>query len=52
MKKRLSEEKGSMAVYVTVVLLSFLILVSGVYALSSANRKIQAKSAIEIKKSY
>ncbi len=52
MKKRLSEEKGSMAVYVTVVLLSFLILVSGVYALSSANRKIQAKSTIEIKKSY
>ena len=52
MKKRLSEEKGSMAVYVTVVLLSFLILVSGVYALSSANRKVQTKTTIEIKKSY
>ena len=52
MKKKLSQEKGSMAVYVTIVLLSFLILVSGVYALSISNRKIQAKSIIEIKKTY
>lgn len=52
MIKKLSDEKGSMAVYVTVVLLSFLIIISGVYALSSLNRQMQVKSVIEIKKSY
>ncbi len=52
MKKYILEERGSMAVYVSIVLLSFLIILSGIYASSISVRKSQLKTALRIKQSY
>ncbi len=52
MKKYILEERGSIAVYVSIVLLSFLIILSGIYASSISVRKSQLKTALRIKQSY
>lgn len=52
MKKYLLSEKGSMAVYVSIVLLSFLIILTGIYASSMSVRKGQLKTVLGIKQSY
>ena len=52
MKKRLIEEKGSMAVYVTVVLLSFFIVLGTIYFSSISVRKSELQTAIKVKESY
>ena len=52
MKKKMLEERGSIAVYVSVVLLSFLIILTGIYVSSISVRKWQLKTVIGIKKSY
>ena len=45
-------ENGSMAVYVTVVLLTMLLLITAVFFLSSSARKIQLQTAIQVKQTY
>ena len=45
-------EKGSMAVYVTVVLLTMLIFITAVFFLSTSARKSQLQTAIQVKKTY
>ena len=52
MKNKLKEEKGSMAVYVTMALLSFLILLVGIYSSGISVRKSQLTSSIKIKEAY
>lgn len=52
MKKIGKEEKGSMAVYVTIVLLTFLIMLTALYSSSAATRKAQLKTVIRIKEAY
>lgn len=52
MKKKVLEEVGSMAVYVSIVLLGFLIILSGIYASSISVRKGQLKTVLKIKESY
>lgn len=52
MKKNIKEEKGSMAVYVTIVLFAFLIILSGIYASSMSVRKSQLRTVLKIKQSY
>ena len=48
----IKEEKGSMAVYVTIVLLSMLFILGAVFLTSNANRNRQLKTAIKVKESY
>lgn len=45
-------ERGSMAVYVTVVLLTMLIILSSLYMTTSSVRKSQLTAAVMIKKAY
>ena len=45
-------ERGSMAVYVTVVLLSMLILLSGIYLTSTSVRRNQLITAMKVKQTY
>lgn len=45
-------ENGSMAVYVTVVLLTMLLLITAVFFLSGSARKIQLQTAIQVKQTY
>ena len=52
MKKKILEERGSMAVYVTIVLLSFIIILSAIYATASSSRRNQLTTAMKIKESY
>lgn len=52
MKKKILEEVGSMAVYVSIVLLGFLIMLSGIYASSMSVRKGQLTTILKIKESY
>ena len=52
MKKKILEERGSMAVYVTIVLLSFIIILSAIYATASSSRRNQLRTAMKIKESY
>lgn len=52
MKKKILEEKGSMAVYVSIVLLSFLIILTGISMMSISVRKGQLKTVLSIKQSY
>lgn len=52
MKKRIIEEKGSMAVYVCVVLLAFMLILSGIYMSSTSTRKSELGTTIKIKESY
>ena len=50
--KKYKEEKGSMGVYVIVSLLSFCLILSGVYFTTSSVRKNQIKTEIKIKEVY
>lgn len=52
MKKIIEKEKGSMAVYVTVVLLGFLIILTVVHSSSASLRKSQLETIIKIKEVY
>ena len=52
MKKKILEERGSMAVYVTIVLLSFIIILSTIYTSASSLRRNQLRTAMKIKESY
>ena len=48
----MKEEKGSMAVYVTIVLLSMLLILSAVFLTSNAIRKSQIETITKIKETY
>ena len=48
----IKEEKGSMAAYVAIVLLSILFILIAVFYISNAERKSQIFTAIKIKESY
>ena len=50
--KRCKEEKGSMAVYVIVTLVSFCLILTGIYISTSSVRKAQIKTDIKIKEVY
>lgn len=50
--KKIREEKGSMAVYVSVVLLSMLFILMAVFFTSNAIRKSQLETVFGIKKAY
>ena len=50
--KKYKEEKGSMAVYVIVTLLSFCLILSGIYISTSSVRKAQIKTELRIKEVY
>ena len=52
MYKRYKSEKGSMAVYVTVVLLTMLIILASLSLAPASVRKNQLTAAVMIKKSY
>ncbi len=52
MKKKFIEEKGSMAVYVSVVLLAFMIVLSAIYMSATATRKEELGTIVKIKESY
>ena len=52
MKKKIIEEKGSMAVYVSVVLLAFMIILSAIYMSATATRKEELGTIVKIKESY
>ena len=51
-KKKIKEEKGSMAVYVTIVLLAFMIILSAIYMSAIATRKEELGTIVKIKESY
>lgn len=50
--KKYKEEKGSMAVYVIVTLVSFCLILTGIYISTSSVRKAQIKTDIKIKEVY
>ena len=50
--KKIKEEKGSMAVYVIVTLVSFCLILTGIYISTSSVRKAQIKTDIKIKEVY
>ena len=50
--KKIREEKGSMAVYVSVVLLSMLFILMAVFFTSNAIRKSQLETVLGIKETY
>ena len=52
MKNWYQNEKGSMAVYAVVMLLSFLIILSGLFLATSSVRKNQLKTLPKIKQAY
>ncbi len=52
MKKKVREEKGSMAVYVAVTLTSFLIILTAIYIASTSMRNTQLSTIVKIKESY
>lgn len=52
MKKDIREEKGSMAVYVSIVLLAFVMILTGIYASLAGVRKAQLTTVLRIKQSY
>jgi len=52
MKNKFKDNKGVMAVYVTVTVLSFLVLASGILTGATTVRKNQLRTIIEIKKVY
>ena len=52
MKNILKNQKGIMTVYVTVSVLTFLIIAASIFALSAATRKNQLKTLIKIREVY
>lgn len=51
-KENLKSQKGSMAVYVSVVLFSMLIILSAIFLVSTSSMKSQLITAIKVKESY
>ena len=49
---KIREEKGSMAVYVTIVLISMLFILGAVFITSNAYRERQLEATIKVKESY
>lgn len=52
LKNIIKEENGSMAVYVSVVLLTMLILIMAIFLTSGVARKIQTQTSIGVKTTY
>ncbi len=52
MKKILKNEKGSMTVYVSVSILAFILILSGIFITSVSIRKNQLKTTVKIKEVY
>lgn len=52
MKRKLKEERASMAVYVAIALTSFLIILVSLYTTSVSVRKAQLSTIIKIKEAY
>ena len=52
MIKKITEEKASIAVYVTVVLVGFMMILAGIYFSSISARKSQLITVTKIKESY
>lgn len=52
MKLRFREENGSMAVYVSVVLLTMLIILTAVFFISNAVRRSEIQTVMQLKQSY
>ena len=50
--KKIKEERASMAVYVAIVLITFLLLLTGIYFSSVSVRKSQLVTIMKIKESY
>lgn len=50
--RKIKQEKGSMAVYVSIVLLSMLFILMAVFITSNSVMKSQIESAVGIKQSY
>ena len=50
--KKIKEEKGSMAIYVIVTLVSFCLILTGIYISTASARKAQIKTDIKIKEVY
>ena len=50
--KRMKQEKGSIAVYVSVVVLSMLFILFAVFLTSSSKMKTQIETTIAVKQSY
>ena len=46
------QEKGSMAVYVTIVLVSMVFILTAIFLISNSARKNQLKTAIKVKETY
>ena len=49
---KIKDEKGSMAVYVLIVLLSMLLMLTTVFLTSNSARKSQLKTVMGIKQAY
>lgn len=49
---KIKDEKGSMAVYVSVVLLSMLLILSALFLISNVVRRSQIETAIKVKETY
>lgn len=49
---KIKEERGSMAVYVTIVLLSMLFILTAVFLITNALRKNQIETTLKVKESY
>lgn len=52
MNKKTREEKGSMVVYVTIVLLAFMIILSTIYMSITSTRKSELSTILKIKELY
>ena len=52
MKKKILEERGSMTIYVTIVLLSFIIILSTIFLSANSTKREQLRTALKIKESY
>lgn len=52
MRNMFKKANGSIAVYVTIVLLSFFIILGGMYATSMSIRETQLQTTLKIKQAY
>lgn len=51
-KSRMKKENGSMTVYVSIVLLSMLIMLSAIFLISTSERKQQLLVVMKVKETY
>lgn len=51
-KSRMKKENGSMTIYVSVVLLSMLIILTAVFMISTSERKQQLLTVMKVKETY